>query len=32
MTTLIYEKINENTLSINLKDTTLIISNMDDKT
>lgn len=32
MTTLIYEKINENTISINFKDETLIISNMDDKT
>ena len=32
MTTLIYEKLNENTLSINFKDETLIISNMDDKT
>lgn len=32
MTTLIYEKLNEDTLSINFKDETLIISNMDDKT
>ena len=32
MTTLIYEKINENTISINFKDETLIISNMDDET
>lgn len=32
MQTLLYEKINENTLSINFKDETLIISNMDDKT
>ena len=32
MKTLVYEKINENTLSINFKDETLIISNMDDKT
>ena len=32
MTTLLYEKLNENTLSINFKDETLIISNMDDKT
>ena len=31
MKTLVYEKINENTLSINFKDETLIISNMDDK-
>lgn len=32
MTTLVYEKLNENTLSINFKDETLIISNMDDET
>lgn len=32
MQTLLYEKINENTLSINFKDETLIISNMDDET
>lgn len=32
MKTLVYEKINENTLSINFKDETLIISNMDDET
>lgn len=32
MTTLLYEKLDENTLSINFKDETLIISNMDDKT
>lgn len=32
MTTLIYEKLDQNTLSINFKDETLIISNMDDKT
>lgn len=32
METLIYEKLDENTLSINFKDETLIISNMDDKT
>lgn len=31
METLIYEKLNENTLSINFKDETLIISNMDDE-
>ena len=32
MTTLIYEKLNEDTLSINFKDEILIISNMDDET
>lgn len=32
MTTLVYEKLNEDTLSINFKDETLIISNMDDET
>lgn len=32
MTTLIYEKLDQNTLSINFKDETLIISNMDDET
>lgn len=32
MTTLVYEKLNENTLSINFKDETLIISNIDDET
>ena len=32
MTTLVYEKLNEDTLSINFKDETLIISNMYDKT
>ncbi len=32
MQTLLYEKLDENTLSINFKDETLIISNMDDKT
>lgn len=32
MKTLVYEKINENTLSINFKDETLIISNMNDET
>ena len=32
MKTLVYEKINKNTLSINFKDETLIISNMDDET
>ena len=31
MTTLIYEKLDENTLSINFKDETLIISNMDNE-
>ena len=31
MTTLVYEKLNENTLSINFKEETLIISNMDDE-
>lgn len=31
MTTLVYEKLNEDTLSINFKDETLIISNMDDE-
>lgn len=32
MTTLVYEKLDENTLSINFKDEILIISNMDDET
>lgn len=31
MQTLLYKKINENTLSINFKDEILIISNMDDE-